>query len=117
MIYRHIYIYIVFQEEELRKEGGKYSHLNEDLHLLIECFAEPTDGYSRLSHAIGEVKKFMNPVSILDCFLVMFSVFHCYNKKWRDYMFLRVVSLVLNRLCAPYHLIYLEITFHNGSLY
>ena len=115
MIYR--YIYIVFQEEELRKEGGKYSHLNEDLHLLIECFAEPTDGYSRLSHAIGEVKKFMNPVSILDCFLVMFSVFHCYNKKWRDHMFLRVVSLVLNRLCAPYHLIYLEITFHNCSLY
>ncbi|XP_052256664.1 KH domain-containing, RNA-binding, signal transduction-associated protein 2-like isoform X1 [Dreissena polymorpha] len=49
------------KEEELRKQGGKYSHLNDELHLLIECFAEPTDAYNRLAHAIGEIKKFMNP--------------------------------------------------------
>lgn len=53
----------MFQEEELRKEGGKYAHLNEELHLLVECFAESVDGYARLSNAIAKLKEFMNPVS------------------------------------------------------
>lgn len=49
------------KEEELRKEGGKYAHLNEELHLLIECFAEPVDGYNRLANAVSKIKEFMNP--------------------------------------------------------
>ncbi|KAL4236144.1 RNA binding [Mactra antiquata] len=49
------------KEEELRKEGGKYAHLNEELHVLVECFSEPADGYARLAHAVNELKKFMNP--------------------------------------------------------
>ena len=52
-----------FQEEELRKEGGKYAHLNEDLHLLVECFAETVDAYGRITNALTEVKKYLNPVS------------------------------------------------------
>ena len=52
-----------FQEEELRKEGGKYAHLNEDLHLMVECFAETIEAYSRITHAMTEVKKYLNPVS------------------------------------------------------
>ena len=53
-----------FQEEELRKEGGKYAHLNEDLHLMVECFAETIEAYSRITHAMTEVKKYLNPVSL-----------------------------------------------------
>jgi len=49
------------KEEELRKEGGKYSHLNEDLHVLVECYAEPTDAYHRIAGALVEVKKFLIP--------------------------------------------------------
>ncbi|BFY99884.1 hypothetical protein BsWGS_02924 [Bradybaena similaris] len=49
------------KEEELRKEGGKYAHLNEELHVLVECYAEITDGYNRLALALGELKKFLIP--------------------------------------------------------
>lgn len=49
------------KEEELRKEGGKYAHLNEDLHVLVECFSEVTDGYHRLAGALGELRKFLIP--------------------------------------------------------
>ncbi|CAG5121264.1 unnamed protein product, partial [Candidula unifasciata] len=49
------------KEEELRKEGGKYAHLNEDLHVLVECYAEITDGYNRLALALAELKKFLIP--------------------------------------------------------
>lgn len=56
-------MHLMLQEEELRKEGGKYAHLNEELHLLVECFAETVDGYGRLSNAITKLKEFMNPVS------------------------------------------------------
>jgi len=49
------------KEEELRKEGGKYAHLNEDLHVLVECFAEATDGYHRVAAALVEVRKFLIP--------------------------------------------------------
>ena len=51
------------QEEELRKEGGKYAHLNEDLHVMVECFAETVDAYTRIAHAVSEIKKYMVPVS------------------------------------------------------
>ncbi|KAK0045502.1 KH domain-containing RNA-binding signal transduction-associated protein 2 [Biomphalaria pfeifferi] len=49
------------KEEELRKEGGKYAHLNEDLHVLVECFTDITDGYHRLAGALVELRKFVIP--------------------------------------------------------
>lgn len=52
------------QEEELRKSGeAKYAHLSNDLHVLIEVFAPPGEAYSRMSHALEEIKKFLVPVS------------------------------------------------------
>ena len=47
----------------MRKEGGKYAHLNEDLHLMIEVYSEISDCYARLSHALSEVQKYLTPVS------------------------------------------------------
>ncbi|XP_062851441.1 KH domain-containing, RNA-binding, signal transduction-associated protein 2 [Trichomycterus rosablanca] len=50
------------KEEELRKSGeGKYAHLSNDLHVLIEVFAPPGEAYSRMSHALEEIKKFLVP--------------------------------------------------------
>ncbi|KAM4607790.1 KH domain-containing, RNA-binding, signal transduction-associated protein 2 [Polymixia lowei] len=50
------------KEEELRKSGeAKYAHLSNDLHVLIEVFAPPGDAYSRMSHALEEIKKFLVP--------------------------------------------------------
>lgn len=54
----------MYQEEECRKEGGKYAHLNDELHVYIEVFAEIADAYTRLSHAVAELKKFLVPVMI-----------------------------------------------------
>uniref|UniRef100_A0A8C1UN77 KH domain-containing, RNA-binding, signal transduction-associated protein 2 n=1 Tax=Cyprinus carpio TaxID=7962 RepID=A0A8C1UN77_CYPCA len=50
------------KEEELRKSGeAKYAHLCNDLHVLIEVFAPPGEAYSRMSHALEEIKKFLVP--------------------------------------------------------
>uniref|UniRef100_A0A8P4G328 KH domain-containing, RNA-binding, signal transduction-associated protein 2 n=1 Tax=Dicentrarchus labrax TaxID=13489 RepID=A0A8P4G328_DICLA len=50
------------EEEELRKSGeAKYAHLSNDLHVLIEVFAPPGEAYSRMSHALEEIKKFLVP--------------------------------------------------------
>ncbi|XP_072324354.1 KH domain-containing, RNA-binding, signal transduction-associated protein 3-like isoform X1 [Scyliorhinus torazame] len=50
------------KEEELRKSGeSKYTHLIEDLHVLIEVFAPPSEAYARMGHALEEVKKFLIP--------------------------------------------------------
>ncbi|KAJ8334234.1 hypothetical protein SKAU_G00398730 [Synaphobranchus kaupii] len=50
------------KEEELRKSGeAKYQHLNEDLHVLIEVFAPPSEAYARMGHALEEIKKFLIP--------------------------------------------------------
>uniref|UniRef100_A0A8C7MHY3 KH RNA binding domain containing, signal transduction associated 2 n=2 Tax=Oncorhynchus kisutch TaxID=8019 RepID=A0A8C7MHY3_ONCKI len=50
------------KEEELRKSGeAKYAHLSNDLHVLIEAFAPPGEAYSRMSHALEEIKKFLVP--------------------------------------------------------
>uniref|UniRef100_H2ZUB4 KH RNA binding domain containing, signal transduction associated 3 n=1 Tax=Latimeria chalumnae TaxID=7897 RepID=H2ZUB4_LATCH len=50
------------QEEELRKSGeAKYVHLNDDLHVLIEVFAPPSEAYARMGHALEEIKKFLIP--------------------------------------------------------
>lgn len=57
---------LFLQEEELRKSGeAKYAHLCNDLHVLIEVFAPPGEAYSRMSHALEEIKKFLVPVSLL----------------------------------------------------
>ncbi|XP_056148330.1 KH domain-containing, RNA-binding, signal transduction-associated protein 2 [Lampris incognitus] len=50
------------KEEELRKSGeAKFAHLSHDLHVLIEVFAPPGEAYSRMSHALEEIKKFLVP--------------------------------------------------------
>ena len=49
----------------MRKEGGKYAHLNEDLHVLVEVYAEASDAYQRMAHAFTELQKYLIPVSIL----------------------------------------------------
>ncbi|MXQ85583.1 hypothetical protein E5288_WYG011375 [Bos mutus] len=50
------------EEEELRKSGeAKYAHLSDELHVLIEVFAPPGEAYSRMSHALEEIKKFLVP--------------------------------------------------------
>ncbi|KAM9317098.1 KH domain-containing, RNA-binding, signal transduction-associated protein 2 [Gastrophryne carolinensis] len=50
------------KEEELRKSGeAKYAHLSDELHVLIEVFAPPGEAYSRMSHALDEIKKFLVP--------------------------------------------------------
>ena len=59
----NVFFFLLFQEEELRKEGGKFAHLNDELHVYVEAFAEMTDAYRRLSHAVTELKKFLIPVS------------------------------------------------------
>lgn len=50
------------KEEDLRKLNDvKFAHLNEDLHVEISTFAPPSDAYSRLSHALEEIKRFLVP--------------------------------------------------------
>lgn len=50
----------------MRKSGeAKYAHLSNDLHVLIEVFAPPGEAYSRMSHALEEIKKFLVPVSLI----------------------------------------------------
>ncbi|XP_072026326.1 glycine-rich protein GRP33-like isoform X2 [Amphiura filiformis] len=50
------------KEEDHRKEGmAKHAHLHEDLHVNIEVYAQATDAYQRLAHAITEVHKYMVP--------------------------------------------------------
>lgn len=68
----HIFSCFPFsQEEELRNSGeAKYAHLSNDLHVLIEVFAPPGEAYSRMSHALEEIKKFLVPVSL---------IFHIFN--------------------------------------
>ena len=38
--------------------------MSDELHVLIEVFAPPGEAYSRMSHALEEIKKFLVPVSI-----------------------------------------------------
>ncbi|XP_053571793.1 KH domain-containing, RNA-binding, signal transduction-associated protein 1-like [Bombina bombina] len=50
------------KEEELRKGADpKYRHLNMDLHVFIEVFGPPCEAYTRMAHAMEEVKKFLVP--------------------------------------------------------
>lgn len=38
--------------------------MSDELHVLIEVFAPPGEAYSRMSHALEEIKKFLVPVSV-----------------------------------------------------
>jgi len=49
------------KEEELRKEGGKYAHLNDDLHIYIECNAPLEAAYERIGRALSAVKPYFDP--------------------------------------------------------
>ncbi|XP_029474983.1 KH domain-containing, RNA-binding, signal transduction-associated protein 1 isoform X2 [Rhinatrema bivittatum] len=50
------------KEEDLRKGGDpKYAHLSMDLHVFIEVFGPPCEAYTRMAHAMEEVKKFLVP--------------------------------------------------------
>lgn len=49
------------KEEDMRKEGGKYAHLNEELHVQVEAFGHPVENYRRFSVAVGELQRFLVP--------------------------------------------------------
>jgi len=49
------------KEEEQRKEGGKYAHLSEELHVQVEAYAPPAEAHSRLAHALSELKRYLIP--------------------------------------------------------
>ena len=72
-----LFMFTMFeQEEQLRREGGKYVHLNEDLHVHIETFTDPIDAYYRLSHALYELRRHLVPVNFNGKFPVIFYIFH-----------------------------------------
>lgn len=47
--------------EALRQQGGKYSHLNHDLHVWFEAVGHPIDCYQRIAHAFQLVHPFLVP--------------------------------------------------------
>ena len=68
--YNGISVILAFQETELRNTGDpKYSHLNEELHVEISVFAPAADAYSRIGHALHQVKRFLVPVSTAKVYL------------------------------------------------
>jgi len=53
---------MLLQQEELRQQGGKYAHLNHDLHVWVEAVGHPIDCYQRIAHAFSLVHPFLVPV-------------------------------------------------------
>ena len=52
------------QEEDLIKsEDPKHQHLKETLHVKINVEAPSNEAHLIMTHAISEVKRYMNPVS------------------------------------------------------
>jgi len=49
------------KEEDLRQSGGKYAHLNQDLHVRLESFAHPVEAYRRMSAALHELSAYLGP--------------------------------------------------------
>jgi len=49
------------KQEELRQQGGKYAHLNHDLHVWFEAQGHPIDCYSRIVNAFRLVHPFLVP--------------------------------------------------------
>jgi len=50
------------QEEEFRQQGGKYAHLNEELHVAVEVFMPPCQGFRHIGAALSELQKYLIPV-------------------------------------------------------
>ncbi|ESN93089.1 hypothetical protein HELRODRAFT_108276 [Helobdella robusta] len=49
------------KEEELRQQGGKYSHLNFDLHVVIETWGPTVTAYQRITHAMTLLSALISP--------------------------------------------------------
>ncbi|XP_074597076.1 uncharacterized protein LOC141852112 [Brevipalpus obovatus] len=50
------------KEDEFRKSGdNRYAHLNEPLHVEIMAYATAADAYTRIGHALHQVKRFLVP--------------------------------------------------------
>lgn len=49
------------KEEELRQQGGKYSHLNEEMHVKLEVRAHPVEAYRVMSNALHELRNYLGP--------------------------------------------------------
>ena len=53
------------QQEELRQQGGKYAHLNHDLHVWVEAVGHPMECYQKVFHAFRLIHPFLVPVWII----------------------------------------------------
>ena len=49
------------EEELLKSKDGKYDHLKEPLHILIQVEAPKIEAHTGLATALGEMKKYMKP--------------------------------------------------------
>jgi len=58
----HHCIDATLQQEELRQQGGKYAHLNHDLHVWIEAVGHPLECYQRAFQAFRLIHPFLLPV-------------------------------------------------------
>ena len=58
----YIFLAMLLQEDEMRLEGGKFAHLNEELHALAEVYGLPIENHQRMSHALTEIQRFLIPV-------------------------------------------------------
>nr|XP_006812553.1 PREDICTED: KH domain-containing, RNA-binding, signal transduction-associated protein 2-like isoform X2 [Saccoglossus kowalevskii] len=50
------------REDDLRAGGeAKFSHLSEELHILVEAYSLPPDAHTRVGHALRELRKYLIP--------------------------------------------------------
>lgn len=49
------------KQEELRQQGGKYAHLNHDLHVWVEAVGHPMECYQKVFHAFRLIHPFLVP--------------------------------------------------------
>lgn len=49
------------KEDELRKLGGKYAHLNEELHAKLEVRGHPIEAYRIMANALTELRPYLGP--------------------------------------------------------
>jgi len=49
------------KQEEYRAQGGKYAHLNHDLHVWFECQGHPIECYQKIANAFRLVHPFLTP--------------------------------------------------------
>lgn len=64
-----------------------------DLHVFIEVFGPPCEAYTRMAHAMEEVKKFLVPVCIVVCF---FGYLLCSGKEKKLIILLLSAGHILN---------------------